>query len=329
MGTICCESGNKEELEKDSDINVEWLKFKVARNEDYFFDKQDTFEIFICGYFKTFVIENIFSLLYVYCNTFIGHSYLILPNHANNIIISTEPITVSSLTISENCSLTVKPLNEYKPQTRSLGVIQIKAFKKIEIYGKLHANAKGYYDRNGEGAGGRQFIHYGYDDSSMGYGGGGGFGTKGSSIKCKDNWVKGGKIYGEATLNKLYYGSPGGLTNNWVIKASGGGIIELIAEHIINYGIISCNGGDQGGSGGSIKIVCKYFDNYGKVLSKGGGGYSTRDSYSGTGGDGRICILCDNFVNDVNGEIDPKPHIEAYGYSTVDKIDWTPIAILD
>merc|ERR1712228_388186 len=93
----------------------------------------------------------------------------------------------------------------------------------------------------------------------------------------------------------------------------GGGIIELIANKIINYGKIQANGMSDG-SGGSIKIQCKTFINKGKIQARN----------DGKGGDGRIAIFCEEFTsveNEYHHEhqymikgIYPKPFIKKRKY---------------
>eukprot|EP01084_Bolivina_argentea_P124974 221457_1 len=105
--------------------------------------------------------------------------------------------------------------------------------------------------------------------------------------KEKDNKVilRGGDVYGEKELDTLYYGSSGGRgcvksnkASYYAVSDRGGGIIELIAQEIVNHGCISANGkcGKPGGqwtsagSGGSIKIKCKQFENTGLIQAIGG-----------------------------------------------------------
>ena len=101
--------------------------------------------------------------------------------------------------------------------------------------------------------------------------------------------VSGGKVYGDARLDTLHYGSSGGrgcldLKENaadcYRQSDRGGGIIELIARRIIIHknAKIMANGktGYQGqkrtsgGSGGSIKIRCHEFVNDGRIEAVGG-----------------------------------------------------------
>merc|ERR1712228_254795 len=85
---------------------------------------------------------------------------------------------------------------------------------------------------------------------------GGGYGTEGIG-------AGGGQTYGDEELSELHFGSPG----YYYGSSRGGGIIELIVNKIINYGIISANGGAYA-SGGSIKIQCKTFINKGYIEAK-------------------------------------------------------------
>merc|ERR1712228_413724 len=98
-------------------------------------------------------------------------------------------------------------------------------------------------------------------------------------------------INGGENLNNLHYGSPDGL-------GKGGGIIEIIAECLINKGEISCCGTGSA-SGGTINIMVKSMENFGKICANGG-----LLPYS----DGRITIFCEEeMVN--KGSIEPKPFV--------------------
>merc|ERR1712228_1065597 len=85
--------------------------------------------------------------------------------------------------------------------------------------------------------------------------------------------------------------------------SKGGGIIELIANKIINYGKIDANGHSDG-SGGSIRIQCKTFINKGKIEARG----------SNKGGDGRIAIFCEDYCDESEDGIKPKPFIKKTKY---------------
>merc|ERR1712228_983216 len=129
---------------------------------------------------------------------------------------------------------------------------------------------------------------------------GGAYGTKGNGF---------GQTYGNEELSELHFGSPGynDSTNN-----RGGGIIELIADKIINYGKIEANGKSYG-SGGSIKIQCKTLINKGKIEAKG----------NNNGSDGRIAIFCEDCCDESEEGINPKPFIKKRKYEQATQ--FTPI----
>ncbi|CUF92198.1 GPI-anchored surface protein, putative, partial [Bodo saltans] len=133
-------------------------------------------------------------------------------------------------------------------------------------------------------------------------GGGGGYGTRGTAgtkVGCGTSGAGGGE-YGDPALTVLYRGSGGGSGFPWKVGAggaggNGGGIVQISAKQIINYGNIDANGGPGldggffsgaggGGSGGSIMLVGDNLANYGVIRAQGGKG-GTRASGSGSGGD--------------------------------------------
>ena len=177
-------------------------------------------------------------------------------------------------------------VSEWSEDTQKGGCLQLHCKDTLIIKkdGSINADYKGYSDGFGIGKG--QKID--------GFLGGAGYGTKGKG-------KGGGKVYGRKELNTLYLGSPS--PHGW---SSGGGIIEVISNEIINEGTISANGW-LGGSGGSIKIKCKIFTNKGSIQAKGGKG----DKY--IGGDGRIAIYCEEFLNE--GSVEPPPFINKTPYS--------------
>jgi len=137
---------------------------------------------------------------------------------------------------------------------------------------------------------------------------GGTYATRGLSYDGGDT-RSGAVIYGEERLDRLWFGSPSGYNGHDVV--AGGGVIELIAPKIVNFGVINA-GATLGGSGGSIKIRCREFENYGHVMAKGG--VKSFIFKIGAGGDGRIAIYYeDNFVNE--GTILPEPFVEESEYA--------------
>ena len=139
---------------------------------------------------------------------------------------------------------------------------------------------------------------------------GGGYGTPSQS---PHEACPAGKAYGDDCLarNCLYFGSP-----SFDAAERGGGIIDIfVGRNFINYGSVLCNGSDGmqfgGSSGGSIKIVAANFVNFGNIRAEGGKGAvyqrkgSKRKQVGTKGGDGRIFVVCSEFVN--KGTISPAP----------------------
>eukprot|EP01084_Bolivina_argentea_P285413 489439_1 len=209
-----------------------------------------------------------------------------------------------------NSRLEISKWNEHNHEG---GILQIYCCKTLIIKktGKIIGDSVGYYYPFGIGKGQRKLETYG----------GGGYGSSGHS--CKK--ALGGSSYGDEELSALNFGSPPGYMapkdddefNFCQTILRGGGIIELIAPNIINYGIISCSGWNaekqedekkedvwgSGASGGSIKFKCKKFVNHGIVNAKGANG----SDGMGGGGNGRIAVYCKEYVND--GSITPTPYI--------------------
>ena len=135
------------------------------------------------------------------------------------------------------------------PESDLYGTVMIKCHSTILISKNsyISANGAGYTSHFGKGHG----VYYKeahIRNQGNKYYSGGGYGTKGRDGHPSN--AVGGSQYGEKTLNNtLYFGSPSGG------RERGGGIIQLIAENVINYGKICCDGdsGQQfgGGSGGS------------------------------------------------------------------------------
>lgn len=218
------------------------------------------------------------------------------------------------------------------PESDLYGTVMIKCNNTILISKNSYitASGAGYTSHFGKGHG-----NYYKEPHASGQGNkyysGGGYGTSGKD--SHPSKAIGGKIYGDKTLNKLlYFGSPSGG------RERGGGIIELIAEQIINYGRITCDGdsGQQfgGGSGGSIKIICKTFVNHGKITSNGGKGGMFQRKYAndntalrvgGDGGHGRIAIYCEKYVN--IGTITPNPYLDNENFVYSNDILFTPLAL--
>eukprot|EP01084_Bolivina_argentea_P188898 325030_1 len=223
--------------------------------------------------------------------------------------------TLESLYI--NSRLNVLPW--HTENNRKGGVLQIYCNKilVIEKNGKIIGDGVGYHHPYGIGIGRK-------DKSTHG---GGGYGTRGHS-------VQGGCTYGNDHLTTLYLGSPSGYAIDEISEIpnciGGGGVIELIAETIVNNGFISCSGGsvnqwlDQltdvssegsyGGSGGSVKFRCKKFVNNGIIHANGAP--KNNKLKIANGGYGRIAIYCEKYLNE--GTIKPRPYISNHYSFEVD-----------
>jgi len=163
-------------------------------------------------------------------------------------------------------------------------------------------------------------------------GGGAGYGSVGQSGTLAQCGVSGagGPIYGDAELADLQRGSGGGAGHPWKIGSggaggAGGGVVWIIARHIINDGLIVNNGGrgsdggfysggGGGGSGGSIYLSGTFFENNGHIYARGGRG-GVRSSSSGSegdplvrGGDGGVGRIRLEFLTTVtSGIVVPQP----------------------
>eukprot|EP01084_Bolivina_argentea_P262229 443391_1 len=187
---------------------------------------------------------------------------------------------------------------KWKKKNHKKGILQIRCINTFNITEKgiINANGKGYYHGYGIGQGKRNEWCFG----------GGSYGSTGCSDPNKGN-AKPGKMYGNNQCSILYFGSP---SSSGYDESRGGGIIELIADTIINNGKITCNG-DKGCSGGTVKIRCRAFINNGVISAKGGD--DNLAANVGGGGYGRICIECKEYEN--KGIIYPSPHIKYANYS--------------
>lgn len=107
----------------------------------------------------------------------------------------------------------------------------------------------------------------------------------GASYGGQGNWG-GVATYGSATL-PLDLGSGGGIC--CTSYTGGGGAIRLvIAETLLNAGVISADGGSSS-SGGSIYITAHAVDGSGTIHANGGN-YAVSAIYHGQGGGGRIAV---------------------------------------
>ena len=121
------------------------------------------------------------------------------------------------------------------------------------------------------------------------YGGGGAYATTGDSTVDNASYAVGGSTYGDASLNKLYFGSAGGRGSG--AGGRGGGIVYIAASTInMSVGsLISVNGGPPGtnggsGAGGSMRIEADAFTGVGGLQAMAG------TSSNAVGGSGRIAV---------------------------------------
>ena len=221
---------------------------------------------------------------------------------------------------------------KWLPESDIYGTVMIKCHNTILVSKNsfITASGAGYTSHYGKGHG-NYYKEPHPNGKGNKYYSGGGYGCNGKDSHPSKSL--GGRKYGDKRLSKvLHFGSPSGG------RERGGGIIELIANTVLNYGHITCNGdsGSQfgGGSGGSIKIVCKTFINHGKITAHGGEGGMFERKFSdnnaalrvgGTGGYGRIAIYCEKYIN--IGTISPKPYLNLESFVYSDDILFTPLAV--
>ncbi|MBI5906553.1 hypothetical protein HY857_00680 [Candidatus Saccharibacteria bacterium] len=172
------------------------------------------------------------------------------------------------------------------------GMIVFRASNTLSGLGIITANKLGFGGSSGYGAGGNG------ENTDSGYGGGASYATYGSGSGGYGTWGgAAGALYGEASLQKIYYGSGGGNSseggpaNPGRPGGAGGGMI-MISGRTINFsGSIQSNGEDSiaaprgrlsgAGSGGSILIEGETVT-LNTVAASGGGGVN--------GGLGRIAV---------------------------------------
>eukprot|EP01084_Bolivina_argentea_P281543 481735_1 len=224
-------------------------------------------------------------------------------------IIPSKIINMSSMEIDINVKVPI-----WDKKTKTGGVIQIYSAETLTINndGVINASSCGYtYDE--------------LEDS-----------ISSETIQTKDDGQltfgkHESKHYDSPELNLLYYGNPGDVSDAdsyWDSFKRGGGVIELIADQIINYGKIVCNGCGFS-SGGSIKIKCKIFVNKGIIEAT-----TTTENTIFDICDieakrefryGRIAIICEQYKNE--GTICPSPYINyTKNIHVKDNIDFTQIA---
>jgi len=214
-------------------------------------------------------------------------------------------IMTPSLIFKTACHIECEKWNE---EGDYYGFIRIKCLKNMVINKEtiITASECGYFNKHGFGVGSFKNV----TSEKTKYYSGGGYGTVSESPHdaCPE-----GSSYGDDCLDLgcLYYGSP-----SFDDGERGGGIIDIfVGRNFINYGSVCCNGSNGmqfgGSSGGSIKIVTDNFFNFGNIHADGGKGAvyqrkgSKRKQIGTKGGDGRIFIICNQFIN--KGTISPKP----------------------
>ena len=171
-----------------------------------------------------------------------------------------------------------------------------------------------------------------------GMGGGGAYGTNGTSAGAKGG--AGGIAYGSSDLSTLFYGSAGGAAG--IIRGqngdpdqdgapgrAGGGIM-WIAGHTINFsGTVSSNGGsgtDRGGSGAGGAIRIEGYNVTLNVLNALGG--TTYDGCWGlvtTGGTGRIAVYYQNSYS--MASVNPTAYIGMLAQETTPTVTPTATSI--
>ncbi len=177
----------------------------------------------------------------------------------------------------------------------------------------------------------------------------------------------GGGSYGDESLNKLLFGSGGGVGGRYRndrpapgVGGNGGGIIYILANNITVSESLSSNGGNGGnvsacggapnewasggggGAGGSIKIAGNNINiGTSKTYANGGSGGAGCQSastgiYGGAGGVGRIAVY---YASSISGSSSPSAELAStasYNYSiiisdeipTPNAIDFTPLSWL-
>ena len=175
----------------------------------------------------------------------------------------------------------------------------------LENNSEITVNGKGYKGGKIGCYQGYSYNEQSYWSKNSNYGGGGwisggGYGTNGEN---GDENGKGGLIYGNNELTKIYLGSGGGGGHKSNGTSGGGAIIIECEDNIIigknsyicangenstnNNGIIGC------GSGGSIYLKSPNIINNGFIQAIGG---INNNKLGGNGGFGRIRIDCKNEI---------------------------------
>lgn len=206
---------------------------------------------------------------------------LILLGRAVGLTVNASTVTVGSLLVRSNCSISSLATNNVTLALTVLGNATLQAGAAITLDGK------GYGPDQGPGSG----ENVTYASGGAGHGGYGGVGG-GTTLSAK-----GGNIYGSLTSPSQWgsgartpagaFGSRGG---------TGGGAVRLIVNGLLHLdGMISVNGASGtvagGGAGGSAWLSLGGISGQGMIAANGGSGLPPN---AGGGGGGRIALTCDS-----------------------------------
>ncbi len=206
-------------------------------------------------------------------------------------LLQTDPVSMTSLLISENTKLT-HPAND-TDQTYTLD-LTVTGNMEIEEGSSIDVSSRGYTGGEGTGQG----------ENASNYPGGAGHGGNGGS----SNYADGGGSYG-SLAEPVTIGSGGGNRDNYN-GGSGGGALKLTVNgvFILNGDILADGGNGEyyagGGAGGSVYLTAGTVTGSGSVTAHGGNGYS---NVAGGGAGGRIAVYY--------GALDPNITMSAYGGS--------------
>ena len=207
-------------------------------------------------------------------------------------LLQTDPVSMASLSISENTTVT-HPAND-SDQTYVLD-LTVTGNMEIEAGSSIDVSFKGYKGGEGTGQG---------EDSTSYAGGAGHGGNGGRSISGA-----GGEAYG-SLAEPSTIGSGGGTRSTNYTGGSGGGAVKLTVNGQLTLeGDILADGGSGGycaggGSGGSVYLIAGTISGSGSLTADGGNGYG---SSTGGGAGGRIAVYYET--------LDPNITMSVYGGS--------------
>ncbi len=206
-------------------------------------------------------------------------------------------LSASTVTISNGGSLTL-PAAFSNAATSNRVWIACTNFT-LDTGGTINADAKGFRQDNGPGAG--QWVDW-YGTGGGGHGGRGGAGKHNLDTTTGDGYGS-GAAYGSTNMPTTPGSGGSSAPRVTQYGGHGGGAILIDASgSVIVNGKISANGGDAtgasangapgGGSGGSIFITCATFggNTNGWLQSDGGAGGIVATLGGGGGGGGRIAV---------------------------------------